>query len=342
MLCEQEGVTLLAKSDKTPFDIRICDINESAKGSKAVECAYETARRFEPTHAHKDHYDFRRPSFRYRKSGGRKPIKSSMGDNGRTSRLIHDLALMYHEERVEDPKERDLSKRLSSTVRRAYSGSEYIEALSLSFEAGPGEKSLLKDIKGAKETMALITAVRMEAKFPNAPQEYTQKSEELKLPQLQSTIEASPIETPFIPRYGIKKPKIESALTAIVSAGREDTDKDANTVDIDELGRARVIFHFDPSYPTSCHIRFANFFAGDGWGSMFIPRVNTEVIANFINVDPDRPVAVASLYNGDNRIPQSLPKHKSRSCIKTRSMPGSDREYNMLLLKTDRVKSSYT
>ncbi len=256
-----------------------------------------------------------------------------MEDNGRTSRLRYDLALMYHEERVEDPKERDLSKRLSSTVRRAYSGSEYIEALSLSFEAGPGEKSLLKDIKGAKETMALITAVRMEAKFPNALQEYTQKSEELKLPQLQSTIEASPIETPFIPRYGIKKPRIESALTAIVSAGREDTDKDANTVDIDELGRVRVIFHFDPSYPTSCYIRFANFFAGDGWGSMFIPRVNTEVIVNFINGDPDRPVAVASLYNGDNRIPQSLPKHKSRSYIKTRSMPGSEEEYNMLLFE---------
>ena len=256
-----------------------------------------------------------------------------MEDNGRTSRLRHDLMLMYHEERVEAPIDKDLSNRLSSTVRRAYSGSEYIEALSQSFEAKAGERTLLKDIKGAKESTALITAVRIEAKFPNALQEYTQKSKELKLPQLQSTIEATPIDTPFIPRYNIKKPRIKSALTAIVSAGREDTDKDANTVDIDEFGRVRVIFHFDPNYPTSCYIRFANFFAGDGWGSMFIPRVNTEVIVNFINADPDRPVAVGALYNGDNAIPQTLPEHKTQSYIKTRSMPGSDREYNLLLFE---------
>ncbi len=333
MLCEQEGITLLAKSDKSPFDIRICNINESAKECKAVECAYERARRFEPTHTHKEYYDFKHPSFRYRKRAGQKPLAGTMEDNGRTSRLRHDLMLMYHEDRVEAPRDKDLSKSLSSSVLEAYSGSEYIEALSQSFEAKAGDRTLLKDIKGAKETRALITAVRIEAKFPNALQEYTQKSKELKLPQLQSKIEASPIDTPFIPEYNIQKPRVDSALTAIVSAGREDTNKETNTIDIDEFGRVRVIFHFDPSYPTSCYIRFANFFAGDGWGSMFIPRVNTEVIVNFINGDPDRPVAVGSLYNAENKIPQSLPEHKTQSYIKTRSMPGSDREYNLLLFE---------
>ncbi len=82
-----------------------------------------------------------------------------------------------------------------------------------------------------------------------------------------------------------------------------------------------------------CYIRFANFSAGDGWGSMFIPRVNTEVIVNFLNGDPDRPVAIGSLYNGNNHIPKELPANKTQSYIKTQSMPGSNDEYNLLLFE---------
>jgi len=83
----------------------------------------------------------------------------------------------------------------------------------------------------------------------------------------------------------------------------------------------------------SCYIRFTNFSAGDGWGSQFIPRVNTEVIVNFLNGDPDRPVAIGSLYNGNNKIPKSLPQEKTQSYIKTQSMPGSNEEYNLLLFE---------
>jgi len=77
----------------------------------------------------------------------------------------------------------------------------------------------------------------------------------------------------------------------------------------------------------SCYIRFTNFSSGDGWGSQFIPRVNTEVIVNFLNGDPDRPVAIGSLYNGNNKIPKDL------SSNKTQSMPGSNSEYNLLLFE---------
>ena len=122
-------------------------------------------------------------------------------------------------------------------------------------------------------------------------------------------------------------------MTAIVSSGSADTESTPNTIDVDELGRIRVIFHFDSKYPTSCYIRFTNFSAGAGWGSQFIPRVNTEVIVNFLNGDPDRPVATGALYNGNNKIPKDLPVNKTQSYIKTQSMPGGADNFNLLLFE---------
>jgi len=57
------------------------------------------------------------------------------------------------------------------------------------------------------------------------------------------------------------------------------------------------------------------------------------VIVNFLNGDPDRPVAIGSLYNGNNDIPKDLPSKKTQSYIKTQSMPGSNQEYNLLLFE---------
>ena len=147
------------------------------------------------------------------------------------------------------------------------------------------------------------------------------------------SLEATPLETIFIPHYNITKPLIPSSVTAIVSSGSPNTEATPNTIDVDSFGRIRVIFHFDPHYPTSCYIRFANFSAGDGWGSQFIPRVNTEVIVNFLNGDPDRPIAIGSLYNGNNKIPKDLPTNKTQSYIKTQSMPGGKENFNLLLFE---------
>ncbi|SFV57357.1 VgrG protein [hydrothermal vent metagenome] len=130
-----------------------------------------------------------------------------------------------------------------------------------------------------------------------------------------------------------QKHSFERAITAIVSSGSKDTESTPNTIDVDSFGRIRVIFHFDEKYPTSCYIRFTNFSAGDGWGSQFIPRVNTEVIVNFLNGDPDRPIATGTLYNGNNKIPKELPNNKTQSYIKTQSMPGSNSQYNLLLFE---------
>jgi type VI secretion system secreted protein VgrG len=58
---------------------------------------------------------------------------------------------------------------------------------------------------------------------------------------------------------------------------------------------------------TSCWIRVAQSWAGNGWGACFWPRVGHEVVVSFENGDPDRPIIVGSVYNSTNMPPYPLP-----------------------------------
>jgi len=89
---------------------------------------------------------------------------------------------------------------------------------------------------------------------------------------------------------------------------------------IDELGRIKVQFHWDRegknNETSTCFIRVMQPWAGAGWGTSFIPRIGMEVIVNFLDGDPDRPLITGSVYNGDNAPPFTS---KTQSGIRTRS-----------------------
>lgn len=100
----------------------------------------------------------------------------------------------------------------------------------------------------------------------------------------------------------------------------------------DELGRIKVRFHWDrklsnqstsmPDDKASCWIRVAQMWAGNGYGTMFIPRIGMEVVVDFLEGDPDRPIAVGCVYNGINKPPYALPGEQTKSTIKTLSSKG--------------------
>jgi type VI secretion system secreted protein VgrG len=52
---------------------------------------------------------------------------------------------------------------------------------------------------------------------------------------------------------------------------------------------------------------------------MFLPRIGQEVIVDFLEGDPDRPLIIGRVYNNDNMPPYGLPEHKTRSTIKGNS-----------------------
>ncbi|WP_111642383.1 type VI secretion system Vgr family protein [Marinimicrobium alkaliphilum] len=98
----------------------------------------------------------------------------------------------------------------------------------------------------------------------------------------------------------------------------------------DDQGRIKVQFHWDrlgqKDENSSCYMRVAQAWAGNQWGSFFIPRIGQEVVVDFINGDPDRPLVTGAVYNGKNKAVYSS---KTQSGIKTRSTKGGSPEnYN--------------
>ena len=55
---------------------------------------------------------------------------------------------------------------------------------------------------------------------------------------------------------------------------------------------------------------------------MAIPRVGHEVIVDFIDGDPDRPIITGRVYNGQNKTPYKLPADRTKTTIKSNTSPG--------------------
>ncbi len=62
--------------------------------------------------------------------------------------------------------------------------------------------------------------------------------------------------------------------------------------------------------------------AGTNFGGIQIPRIGQEVIVDFENGDPDRPIVTGRVYNADNMPPWSLPDNATQSGLLTRSSEG--------------------
>lgn len=127
-------------------------------------------------------------------------------------------------------------------------------------------------------------------------------------------------DTPFRPRRLTPKPVVEGVQTAVVvgPSGEE--------IHTDEYGRIKVQFHWDREggndQNSSCWMRVGQLWAGPSWGSMFIPRIGQEVIVDFIEGDPDRPIVVGCVYNAHNMPPYQLPGNKTKSTLKSNSSKG--------------------
>lgn len=134
--------------------------------------------------------------------------------------------------------------------------------------------------------------------------------------------ECMPRSQPFRPARRTPKPRVYGVQTGVV-VGRT-----GDEIHTDTLGRVRVEFHRDRSVVdgelASCWIPVAQMWAGNGYGTMIIPRVGMEVVVSFVDGDPDCPLVTGSVYHTDNAPPYSLPSELSKSTIKTRSTPGGD------------------
>ena len=109
------------------------------------------------------------------------------------------------------------------------------------------------------------------------------------------------------------KPIVQGPQTAMVVGPK------GEEIWTDKYGRVKVQFHWDRygkrDEKSSCFVRVSQVWAGSGWGAMHIPRIGQEVVVDFLEGDPDRPIITGRVYDGANMPPYALAANATRSVL---------------------------
>ncbi len=123
--------------------------------------------------------------------------------------------------------------------------------------------------------------------------------------QYRVNLKAIPSDVTFKPLLITPKPTIPGPQTATVVG------KKGEEIWTDQYGRVKCQFHWDrygeSDENSSCWIRVAQVWAGKKWGGLLTPRIGQEVIVEFLEGDPDRPIVTGRVYNGEARGPRPRP-----------------------------------
>ena len=124
----------------------------------------------------------------------------------------------------------------------------------------------------------------------------------------------------FRPQRLTPKPLVQGPQTAIVvgPSGEE--------IHTDKNGQVKLKFFWDRTAEKdetcSCWVRVSQPSAGLGYGAINIPRIGQEVIVEFLEGDPDRPIITGRVYNGVNVPPNPPPAGMNLSGMKSNSTKG--------------------
>lgn len=150
-----------------------------------------------------------------------------------------------------------------------------------------------------------------------------------------ASFEAVPSSVAYVPPRLTRRASVQGAQTAVVvgPAGSE--------IFTDKYGRVKVQFNWDregkKDAGSSCWLRVATPWAGKNWGMIAIPRIGNEVVVDFLEGDPDRPIITGMVYNSDSMPPYELPANMTQSGIKSRStQKGAAENFNELRFEDKR------
>jgi type VI secretion system secreted protein VgrG len=138
-----------------------------------------------------------------------------------------------------------------------------------------------------------------------------------------------PYSVPFRPQRNTPRPFVQGPQTAVV------TGKSGEEIWTDKYGRVKVQFFWDregkKDEKSSCWVRVSQPWAGKNWGSINIPRMGQEVIVDFLEGDPDRPLITGRVYNDEQMPPYKLADNQTRTTFMSRSTKGGgSSNYNEL------------
>lgn len=122
------------------------------------------------------------------------------------------------------------------------------------------------------------------------------------------------LDVPFRPSRITPRPTVKGSQTAIVVGPK------GEKIYFDEFGRVKVQFHWDregkKDEKSTCWVRVSQGYAGPNHGIQFMPLIGDEVIVDFLEGDPDKPIITGRVYNGNN-MPPLKPENKIQNVIKT-------------------------
>lgn len=135
-------------------------------------------------------------------------------------------------------------------------------------------------------------------------------------------IQCIPNHILFCPQYD-PKPIIKGIQTAeVININNKE-------IATDKFARCKVKFPWMERNESSHWLRVNQSWSDQQWGSQFLPHTKHEVLINFSNGNPDRPIIAGSSYNKTHLHPYKLPEEVSKSGIRSHTMSGgNDNQYN--------------
>jgi type VI secretion system secreted protein VgrG len=128
-----------------------------------------------------------------------------------------------------------------------------------------------------------------------------------------------PAQTTFRPLRLHPEPDLPNPHTGIV------TGPPGADIHTEEYGRVKVHFHWDRLQPFDGECSDWIPVLQDNTGhSVAHPRIGWEVLVNFLEGDPDRPVVLGRVYNAEDQFPCQLPRDKTYTMLRSLSSPTRD------------------
>ena len=232
-----------------------------------------------------------------------------------TSLEIYDYPGLYVEKGVGDRRAKVRLEELQVSRRQA-------EVVSVCRRMIPGFRFTVKDHPRPDFNIEfLITGITHVGTQPTALEQEPSATVP-EGPLYENTLKLIPQSVPFRPARVTPKPVVEGTQTAIVVG------KESEQIETDEFRRVKVHFHWDRegvfNEKASCWLRVNQAWAGGKYGALFTPRVSHEVIVDFLEGDPDQPIVVGCVYNGDEKPPYGAEDEKTISTLKTANYKDQD------------------
>ena len=320
-LLEEEGIAYYFKHDKEGHTLYLVDKQNAYEYCDENEVTYSKGNQSEAQISQwEHHYEFRKGEWSINDYNFKEPKKKLII----SSKTKNNFSNVKNYEHYEYPSMYDTSdgeSLVSIRMEAEEVAIDNIEATSdcTSFYAG-GKFKLTKHAAKSEKGNYIITGIYHRA-FDTS---YFSGSEGQS--EYGNNFVCIPAVVHFRPLRTQNKPIMKGPQSAIV------TGPSGEEIYIDKYGRIKVQFFWDRegtnNENTSCYLRVVQSWAGDQWGSSFIPRIGQEVIVNFLDGDPDRPLVTGTVYNADNKTPYPS---KTQSGIKTQSTKGAGKQnYNEL------------